>query len=471
MEASQTRGKRDFSEFEESSEGANAAPMYKTLRSGRRIKTRPAATPEPSGPTFKRFGSLPLEIRLNIWQLAAEAAMEPYHPLRVRMYKGFEMVKDADEIPRRLSVLRLAAMPDLATVTKARRSLLRVNREANAEAKRLWNHSLPIHPINKGRKLYFSHSYDVIFIDIREQPIVSDLLRLRRMNQLPSFTADIGHVGFEMVPTYPLQMLSHENLHPSIALLFCFPRLHSVSLVHFKSFCPEVRWELASDVRWLLKKSRQHGVNFQSFKALPGFDYNKACSRGNRMTMGTVRHECAICTIHKCAYIISLLRNRSQLLDARHREISEEQAAFLGGLRRFMLLASTPVVAGCFPAYDHHAVGWYNQRSALQGNTLEEEAFAMDSAKQKAEDGVLHHHGHYDDDSSDDEEGQGDEDDEDDEEGEGDDVGLAEPLDLGDLENGPLDMNGEMEITDEQLSAFLANNNISPDGDFLEWAM
>ncbi|EPE09355.1 hypothetical protein F503_07131 [Ophiostoma piceae UAMH 11346] len=361
------------------------APVYKTLRSGRRIgvKNRGALAAEPTGPTFHSFQKLPVELRMYIWQLAAESAMEPYHPLRVRIYKGFEAVpaSESSDGRKRKTVLRLAAMPDLHRITRARRSLIQVCREANNEVRRLWNSSLSLH---KGRTLYFSHTYDIIFLDIHEQTIIPDLFRLKRMGQLPSFTTDIGHVAFDMVPNYPLWMTGQEDMHPSIRLLFCFPRLHSVSLVHYKAFSPEIKWHLKTDVRWLLKRSTRHGVKFRSFQALDNFDYGQKCAVGNRQSSPYIRHECAICTIHKCAYILSLLRNKPTSGHSRHPPLKPDQIAFLGRLRRFMLLAATPAMTDSVPAYNHHSAGWWNHRAVLSGNILEEDDFANESEDDEA---------------------------------------------------------------------------------------
>ena len=378
---------------------------------------------------------------MYIWQLAAESAMEPYHPLRVRIYKGFETVPagESSDGRKRRPVLRLAAMPDLHRITRARRSLIRVCREANNEVRRLWNSSLSLH---RGRTLYFSHTYDIIFLDIHEQTIIPDLFRLKRMDQLPSFTADIGHVAFDMVPNYPLWMTGQEEMHPSISLLFCFPRLHSVSLVHYKAFSPEIKWHLKADVRWLLKRSTKHGVQFRSFQALDNFDYSQKCAVGNRQSSPYIRHECAICTIHKCAYILSLLRNKPTSGHSRHPPLKPDQIAFLGRLRRFMLLAATPAMTDSVPAYNHHSAGWWNHRAVLGGNILEEGEFANES---EDEDEGAEEHGHGGD-SSDEEDDLGmdgmggmgangdvDDDDEDDEDDEDDDDDMDSDDDMDDM--------------------------------------
>lgn len=318
---------------------------------------------------FHRFQQLPPELRVHIWRNVAEDATEPFHPLRVRVYRGTERVyrpgnKRQFDVK---NVLRLATMPDLAIVTRKRRSLLQVNKEARGETLKLWDSSLKM---ERGRVLRFSFKYDVVYLDIINPVIMDDFLDLRQNNELPEFTNAIGHIGFDMTPSLPLWMITnHEDLEPQLRLLLCFPRLHTMSLVAFSAFEPEINWQSNADANWVLSRTRGHRVYLRGFPSLEGINYHALQGTvGNRSPSPMIKHDCAICTIHKCVYVNEVLDSsaarQARLLS--RSELEPEELRFLRNLKHHTLMATMPYLAKRLPEYYSGTHRWWKNRPVTQ---------------------------------------------------------------------------------------------------------
>ncbi|KIH86410.1 hypothetical protein SPBR_08461 [Sporothrix brasiliensis 5110] len=319
--------------------------------------------------TFHPFPRLPAELRLQIWRDVAQDATEPFHPLRVRVYRGTERVYRSTN--RRLyyvrHVPRLATLPDLALVTRKRRSLLSISRECRQEMKKLWDSKVQL---ERGRVLRFSFKYDVVYLDIVNAAVIDDMLELRRKDDLPGFASAIGHVGFDMTPNVPLWMITnHEDLEPQLRMLLCFPRLHTMSLVAFSAFEPEINWLSTADANWVWSRTRGHRVYLRGFPALPGVTYDALKSTvGNRAPAPMHKHDCAICTIHKCVYVNEVLGAspaRQARLLARS-QLSPGDLQFLRNLKHHTLMATKPYVAGRFPAYHSGTLRWWKNLPVIQ---------------------------------------------------------------------------------------------------------
>ncbi|KAL1897992.1 hypothetical protein Sste5346_003848 [Sporothrix stenoceras] len=319
--------------------------------------------------TFHPFQRLPPELRVHIWREVAEDATVPFHPLRVRVYRGTERVhRPGQKRPFYVkNVLRLATMPDLGIVTRKRRNLLQINKECRGEVLKLWDSSLKM---ERGRVLRFSYKYDIVYLDIINPAVMDDFMTLRQNDELPEFTNAIGHIGFDMTPSVPLWMITnHEDLEPQLRLLLCFPRLHTMSLVAFGAFEPEINWQSEADAQWVLVRSRGHRVYLRGFPALEGINYHALQSTiGNRSPTPMIKHDCAICTIHKCVYVNEVLGS-SQARQARllsRSELEPEELAFLRNLEHHTLMATKPLLAKRLPVYQSGTHRWWKNRPPVQ---------------------------------------------------------------------------------------------------------
>lgn len=360
--------------------------------------------------TFYPFQRLPPELRLQVWRELAQDACEPFHPLRVRLYRGTERVHRPNNKRSywTKSVLRLAAMPDLAVATKRRRALLQISREARHEVMKLWDMTVNL---ERGRVLHFSFAHDIVYLDIINPVVMKDLMVLHKQGELPEFANAIGHVGFDMTPSVPLWMINnHDDLEPQLRLLLCFPRLHSLSLVTFGAFRSEIDWTSDEDVSWVMSRTRSHHVYLRSFPALVNFDYSVQGAVGNRTSGGHDKHDCAICTIHKCVYLSDVLSSKKHE-ELPRSELPREQVEWLSGLAHHTLIAATPLMAKRVPSYQSNTVGWWINRPQAQQVPRNGDA--------DEDDEYDHHHHHYhhghdhgDSDDSDEDGGDGDEEDE-----------------------------------------------------------
>ncbi|OAA58469.1 hypothetical protein SPI_06542 [Niveomyces insectorum RCEF 264] len=323
------------------------------------ISTKPTAEAVASSaesdtpPAFPKFQELPPELRVCVWRAWRQMAAQPVHPLRVRLYRGYEPTASCRSGHKRQgsrkSVPRLTAMPDLGPATKWRRDLLCVCREARYEFLREWHTPLVL---DREHVLHIDPAHDIVFFDIANPFVVDDLVDLHTKGTPPAFLHAIGHIAFDMPPQLPHWSLnSRMRLDPRLDLLLCFANLHSISLVNFGTFRPEMDWDDRDDVAWFLSRSRSHLVHFRGFPALAGVNYAKQCAVGRRTGRGRARHDCVICTIHKCVYVRDFLRNQTPAFVQRP-ELTEDQNAWLAGLSFHTLVLSTPEMAGILEEYD-----------------------------------------------------------------------------------------------------------------------
>lgn len=323
--------------------------------------------------TFHPFSKLPAELRLYIWREVAQEATKRFHPLRVRVYRGAKRV--ARPGTKRgygnQACLRLASMPDLGPATRRRRALLQVSREARTEMLKLWDTEVEI---ERRGVLRFSYKYDLVYLDIINAAVMEVLIEFRMENNLPEFAKVIGHVGFEMVPSVPLWLLDHEDdLEPSLSLILCFPKLHSLSLVSFAAFRSEIDWTCLEDTSWILSRTRAHQVYLRRFFTISGVDYTAQSTVGKRASGPRDKHECTICTIHKCVSVSQLVGKRacSTMLAKRRvddeqsgprRSLTSDETTRLRRLKYHTLIASTHGMAPHVPIYKCSTAGWWINR-------------------------------------------------------------------------------------------------------------
>ncbi|CAK7211458.1 hypothetical protein SCUCBS95973_001122 [Sporothrix curviconia] len=267
-------------------------------------------------------------------------------------------------------------MPDLSPATRRRRALLQVSREARTEMLKLWDSEVEV---EKRGVLRFSYKYDLLYLDIVNAAVMEDLVDRHLEDDLPEFAKVIGHVGFDMIPSVPLWLLNREDdLEPKLALMLCFPRLHSLSLVSFSAFQSEIDWTSNEDVTWVVSRTRAHRVYLRSFPALPDVDYMAQSSVGKRTSGPRDKHDCAICTIHKCVYINQVVGKRacSTMLAAKRvdaqrgasrRSLTREEMTWLRRLRHYTLIASSPEMVPLLPAYKNSTAGWWINRPTTAG--------------------------------------------------------------------------------------------------------
>lgn len=309
---------------------------------------RAARSESPEKPAFAYFCRLPPELRVYIWQLYGKAVTQPPHPLRVRLYRGHERISRSSKKTIHKATLRLTAMPDLGSATMSRRAMLRICRDARYEFLRQWQSVLLL---DRGGLLRFDRDKDVIFLDIRNTRVIEDLVQMRTIGICPDFAKAIGHIGFEMVPRLPhWSFNSRPWLDPRLDFILCFPNLHSISLISFDMFDSDVDWDNEASVALFLSRSRSHYVKFRGFPVLEGVDYKKQSVVGTRTGGGTEKHECVICTIHKCVYVRDFLRNVDVNIVDRPL-LTDEENQWLAGLSYHTLLASTPRMAECIKPF------------------------------------------------------------------------------------------------------------------------
>ncbi|CAK7213218.1 hypothetical protein SBRCBS47491_001727 [Sporothrix bragantina] len=356
-------------------------------------------TKEPAGPvqkaptydTFHRFPDLPAELRLYIWREVAQEASKPFHPLRVRVYRGIKRIPrpNSKRGYANQNILRLASMPDLGPATRRRRALLQVSREARTEMLKLWDAELEL---ERRGILRFSYKFDLVYLDIVNAAVMEDLIDRRLDDDLPDFAQAIGHVGFDMIPSVPLWLLNRDDdLEPKLSLMLCFPKLHSLSLVSFSAFQSEIDWTSHEDVTWVMSRTRAHRVYLRSFPTIANVDYTAQSSVGKRTSGPRDKHDCAICTIHKCVYINQVIGKRAcsamltkkrvdTVLGTGRRSLTGEEMAWLRRLKHHTLIASSPDMAPLLPAYKSNTAGWWINRPTARRQSLSPRAGSGASA-------------------------------------------------------------------------------------------
>ncbi|CAK7265012.1 hypothetical protein SEPCBS57363_001365 [Sporothrix epigloea] len=329
----------------------------------------------PPHDTFYLFSKLPAELRVYIWREVAREATKPFHPLRVRVYRGAKRVSrpGTKRGYGNQTCLRLASMPDLGPATRRRRALLQISREARTEMLKLWDTEVEV---ERRGILRFSYKYDLVYLDIINAAVMEVLIEFRLENNLPDFAKVIGHVGFEMIPSLPLWLLDHEDdLEPNLSLILCFPKLHSLSLVSFTAFQSEIDWTCLEDTSWVLSRTRAHQVYLRRFPTISHVDYTAQSTVGKRASGPRDKHECTICTIHKCVSVNQLIGKRACSIMQAKRRVDDEQGgrrrltsnemAWLRRLKHHTLIASTNGMAPHVPMYKCSTAGWWmNRRTA-----------------------------------------------------------------------------------------------------------
>ncbi|CAK7201717.1 hypothetical protein SEUCBS139899_004429 [Sporothrix eucalyptigena] len=298
-------------------------------------------------------------------------------------------------------------MPDLSKATIQRRALLQVCREARTEVLKLWNSMMTL---ERGGIVRFSFEFDMVYLDIVNPLVVEDLVELRIKNDLPAWATVIGHVGFDMTPSMPLWLLHHESdLEPRASFIMCFPNLHSLSLVSFGAFQTEIDWSSREDSNWIISRTRSHSVYLRGFPAIEQCDYSAPCAVGKRTTGLRDKHDCAICTIHKCVYVHQFVGKKAR--NARLMAIpglTAENKDWLRQLKHYTLIASTPGMIARIPAYTINTAGWWinrpEARQRLLGETggddednseSEAHGHSSDDEDENDDDGHDHHHGGF----------------------------------------------------------------------------
>lgn len=343
-------------------EGGRTCP---SLRPSREADGKEAQTYD----TFHPFQRLPPELRLQIWREVSQEVAKPFHPLRVRMYRGSERVYNPPSTTGKRSyttkhVARLAALPDLGIVTKQRRALLAINQESRNEFMKLWDTTIPL---ERGRLLRFSYKHDLVYLDIVNASVIEDLIAMRENDELPEFTSAIGHLGLDMTPSMPLWMLnSHEDFEPQMQIVLCFRKIHTFSLVAFSRFEPEINWLSTSDVNWILSRTRNHRVFLRGFPAIESIRnyHNLQANMGNQRRLAMVRHDCAICTIHKCMFVNDALGSNAprQAVVLSRSQLSTEESEFLRGIKHHFLVATHPYLAHRVPQYNNGTDLWWKNK-------------------------------------------------------------------------------------------------------------